>query len=110
MVRPQRGVWAALSVSRLEIRRNRPVHRAAVGARGKRLRAQDQAALLSLGRARRGALDLYGAARAPAAAAGMGICDGQTRAALRVQALAGIQLAASDGGRHRFKPRVLATP
>ena len=63
--------------------------------------------VLSAGRARRRAVDLYGAARAPAAAAGMGIRDGAGRAALRLEAAAGMQLAAGDGRRHRFQPRLL---
>ena len=73
VVRPQRGVRPALPLSRLEVRRDRPVHRGALRARGERLRQEDQAEVLSAGRARRRAVDLYGAARDAAAAAGMGI-------------------------------------
>ena len=75
LVRPQRGMRAALPVSRLEVRRHRAVHRRAVGAGGVRLREEDQAQVLSAGRARRRALDLHGPARAAAAAARMGIRD-----------------------------------
>ena len=44
VVRPQRGVRPALPLSRLEIRRDRPVRRGPVRAERKRLRQQDQAA------------------------------------------------------------------
>ena len=44
---------------------------------------------------------------AQAAAAGMGIRHGAAGAALRLQAPAGEQLAAGDGRRHRFEPRLL---
>ena len=73
LVRPQRGGRAALPLSRLEIRRHRPVHRRAVGAARVRLLPEDQAEILSAGEARPGAVDLYGPAREAAAAAGMGI-------------------------------------
>ena len=43
-----------------------------------------------------------------AAAAGAGMDRGQARAALRLQAAAGMQLPAGDGRRHRFQPRVVA--
>ena len=44
VVRPQRGVRPALPLSRLEVRRDRPVRRGALRARGERLRQEDQAA------------------------------------------------------------------
>ena len=64
VVRPQRGMRAALPLPRLEVRCAGPVPRGAVGAGRERLRAQDQAQVLSAGRARRRAVDLHGAARA----------------------------------------------
>ena len=45
-----------------------------------------------------------------AAAAGMGVRHGAGRAALRLQAAAGMQLAAGDGRRHRFEPRLVPAP
>ena len=56
---------------------------------------------------RRGAVGLYGAARKEAAAAGMGIRHGAAGADLRLQAAAGMQLAAGHGRRHRFEPRLV---
>ena len=107
VVRPQRGVRAALPLSRLEVRRHRPVRRGAVGAGGERLCQADQAEILSAGRARRRAVDLSRPARAPARFARMGIRAGTGRAALRVEAHPGMQLAAGHGGRHRFQPRLV---
>src|SRR4051794_1192842 len=51
---------------------NRPMRRGPLRAGGERLRPENQAAVLSPGRAWRGAVALYGAAPAAAAAAGMG--------------------------------------
>ena len=68
---------------------------------------EDQAEVLSAGEARPGAVDLHGPAREAAAAAGVGIRHGAARAALRLQAPPGMQLAAGDGGRHRFEPRLV---
>src|SRR5262245_7197997 len=62
LVRPQRGARPALLLSRLEIRRDRPVHRRSVGAARERLLPEDQAQVLSVGEARAGAVDLYGSA------------------------------------------------
>ena len=50
VVRAQRGRRPALPLSRLEIRRDRPVHRRAVRAGGERLLPEDQAEVLSAGR------------------------------------------------------------
>src|SRR5215471_13028304 len=61
LVRPQRGGGPALPLSRLEIRRDRPVHGGPVGAGRERLLPQDQAEILSAGEAWPGAVDLYGA-------------------------------------------------
>src|SRR5579862_2672414 len=97
----------ALPVSRLEVRRERAMPRSAVGAGGKRLRQEDQAAILSAGRARRRAVDLYGAAGTAAALAGMGVRAGAERTALRLETFPGMQLAAGHGGRHRLQPRLV---
>ena len=71
-------------------------------------RAADQAALLSAGRARRRAVDLHGSAGTSASAAGIRVRDGAAGADLHIEAAAILQLAAGDGGRHRFQPRVVA--
>ena len=107
VVRPQRAQRAALPLSRLEIRPHRPVHRGAVRAVRERLLPEDQAEVLSAGRARRRAVDLHGPAREAAAAAGVGIRHGAGEPQLHVEAAAGVQLAAGDGGRHRFQPRLV---
>src|SRR5262249_8503304 len=110
LVRPQRGAWPALLLSRLEIRRDRPVHRRPLRAARERLLPEDQAQVLPVGEARAGAVDLYGPARQAAAAAGMGIRDGAGRSDLHLQAPAGMQLAASHGGWDRFEPCLLPAP
>src|ERR1700682_1464603 len=51
-----------------------------------------------------------GPADKPPAAAGMGIRHGAAGADFRLQAAAGIQLAASHGRRHRFEPRLVPAP
>src|ERR1043165_3574643 len=71
VVRAERAQWAALPLPRLEIRPHRPVHRGAVGAVGKRLLPQDQAEVLSVDRARRDSVGLYGAAGTAAAVPGV---------------------------------------
>ena len=53
----------ALLLSRLEIRRDRPVHRRSFRAARERLLPEDQAEVLPAGAARPGAVDLYGATR-----------------------------------------------
>ena len=75
-----------------------------------RLLREDQAHVLSAGEARPGAVDLYGTAGAAAAAAGVGVRHGTGRAMLHLQAAAGIELAAGDGRRHRFQPRLVPAP
>src|SRR5262249_24089613 len=85
LVRPQRGVWPALLLSRLEIRRDRPVHRRSLRAARERLLPEDQAQVLPVGEARAGAVDLYGPARKAAAAAGTGIRAGAGRSDLPLQ-------------------------
>ena len=42
--------------------------------------------------------------------AGVGVCLGPTRAALHLEADAGMQLAAGHGGWHRFEPRFFPAP
>ena len=103
VVRAQRGERAALPLSRLEIRRDRPMHRGALGAGGERLLPEDQAQVLSVRRAGRRDLGLHGPARIEAAAAGFRMGEGAACAPLRLQAHAGVQLSAGDGGRHRFR-------
>ena len=61
----------------------------AVGAGGERLPPENQAEVLSADRARRRAVDLYGAAGAPAAAAGIRVRHRPAGADLHLQALAG---------------------
>src|SRR5712692_5517251 len=85
LVRPQRGIRAALLLSRLEIRRDRPVRRCSLRAEGERLLPEDQAQVLSAGEARPGAVDLYGTARQAAAPAGVGIRHRCRRADLHLQ-------------------------
>ena len=63
VVRPQRGVRPALPLSRLEVRRDRPVRRGALRAGRVRLRQEDQAEVLSADREGRRAVDLHGPAR-----------------------------------------------
>src|SRR5436190_23188220 len=97
VVRAQRGARPALLLSRLEIRRDRPVHRRPLRAARERLLPEEQAQVIPVGEARAGAVDLYGSAGEATAAAGMGIRDGAGRSDLHLQAPAGTQLAASDG-------------
>src|SRR4051794_2730948 len=93
--RSQRGGRAALPLSWLEIRLDRPVHRGAVGTAGVGLLPENQAQVLSVGEARRRAVDLYGAAGKAATTAGMGILHCAAGADLHLQAAAGVQLAPS---------------
>ena len=108
VVRRERGLRHPLPLPRLEIRHHRAMRRSAVGAGGVGLPQEHQAEGLSLHREGRHRLDLYGAAGLAAAAAGAGMDRRQARAALRLQAPAGMQLPAGHGRRHRFQPRVLA--
>src|SRR3954453_5155981 len=64
LVRPQRRARAALSLSRLEIRRDRAMHRGAFGGKRERFLPEDQVEKLSAGKARPRAVDLYGPAGA----------------------------------------------
>src|SRR5436190_8050596 len=110
MVWPQRGKRSALSLPWLEIRSHRPVYRGPLGTGGEWLLQEDQAQILSPDRTRRLAVDLHGAAGKPALRAGVGVCLGPTRTALRLEADAGMQLAAGHGGWHRFEPRFFPAP
>src|SRR6185437_7130631 len=98
---------AALPLSRLEIRRDRAVRRSSLGARRDRHAQPDQAEILSLHRARRDHLDLYGAAGIEAGAAGIRMGAGAARATLHLETPAGMQLPASGRRRYRFEPRLL---
>ena len=108
VVRPQRGVRAALPVPRLEIRRDRPMRGNPIRTGAEWFPRDDQAALVSAGRAGRRAVDLHGTAGAPAGAAGIRVRHGAAGADLHVEAAAILQLAAGDGRRHRFQPCVVA--
>ena len=106
----QRGQRPALPLSRLEIRRDRAMHRRAVGADRVGLLRQDQAQVLRVRRARRRDLGLYGSGRTEAAAAGFRVVQRAACIALHFQAHAGMQLAAGDGRRHRLRARVVPAP
>src|SRR5262245_60727434 len=98
----------ALSLPWLEIRRDRAVRRSTLGAGRKRLPKEHQAEILSLYREGRNRVGLYGAARHAATATRAGVDGGRTIAAVCLQASAGMQLSAGDGGRYRFEPCVVA--
>src|SRR6185437_17061320 len=100
----------ALPLSRLEIRRDRTVHGAAVRTGLDRVPRDDPVAILSAGRTRRRALDLYGAAGTLPGSAGIRIRAGAIGAAVCVQAPAGMQLAAGFGRWHRLESCFLAAP
>ena len=107
VVRPQRGIRAALPVPRLEVRHHGPGHRGPVRAREQQLLRARQADVLPAGQDRRRALDVHGRPRKAAAAARVRVRAGPARADLHLQALAGMQLAAGLRGRHRLQPRVV---
>ena len=72
---------------------------------------QDQAEVLSAGRARRRAVDLHGPARDSSRRCRNGNSPWcRPSSSFIVQAPAGMQLAAGDGRRHRFQPRVVPAP
>ena len=108
VVRRERRLRHPLPLPRLEIRHHRAMHRSAVGAGGVGLPQEHQIEILPVHREGRHRLGLYGAAGIAAAAAGAGMDRRRARAALRLQAPAGMQLPAGDGRRHRFQPRLLA--
>src|SRR5690349_19855429 len=97
----------SMPVSRLEVRREWPVPRSAFRAGRERLCPKDQVEILHTRRARRRVVDLFGSARTAASAAGMGVRDGAAVAAFRLEADSGVQLAAGNGGWHRFQPRLI---
>src|SRR4029077_2255725 len=96
MVRPQRGERPALPVSRLEIRRHRPVRRSPLGAGRERLLQAHQAEVLSAGRARWNPLDLHGRPTEAAVAARVRGGTGTAGTTLRREAAAGMQLVAGS--------------
>ena len=109
VVRPQRGLRPALPLPRLEVRRDRPMRRPAVGGRRSTgCREPHQAEEPTLHRAGR---------RRSGPTWGRRSCSPRrrrsngrwSRPAQRFvsQATAGVQLPAGDGRRHRFQPRLL---
>ena len=97
----QRGLRAALRLSRLEVRRDRRGRRHA--GRAGALAAQGARAHqgLSLSRARRRRVDLHGARKGAAAAAEPRVQSGAGGARLHLRTRAGVQLAAGARGRDR---------
>ena len=104
LLRPQRGVRPALRLPWLEIRCRRQLRRPADLAAGIRLQGHDQAARLPDARMGRHDLGLYGPARDDARAAAARDGAGAGGATLRLQEMAGLQLGAEPGGRHRYRP------
>ena len=108
LLRPQRGVRAALRVPRLEVRRERPLRRHAERAGGEQLQGQGAGARLSLPRRQRRDLDLHGPARDAAALPGLRDQHAAGRAGLpAAHDAGGVQLGAGARGRHRFLPHRL---
>ena len=111
VVRPQRGVGPALLLSRLEIRRDRPVHRGAVGAGGKRLLpARSSSSPIRWSSAAGCCGPTWGRPDKQPPLPEWEFATGAGGAELHVEALAGVQLAAGAGRRHRFEPRVVPAP
>src|ERR1700736_1743883 len=73
LVRSKRGIRAALSIPRLEIRRNGTVRRRPVRARRGRLLQKDKVEIVSAGPNRRCVVDLHGKPGTPTAASRMGV-------------------------------------
>src|SRR5947207_9505317 len=90
LVRAQRGRRSALPVSRLEVRRDRPVYGSPFGARGERLLPEDQAQILSACEDRARFVDPYGRAGETAATAGIRVRSCPARALLHFEARAGV--------------------
>ena len=103
VVRAQRGIRAALRLSRLEIRRRRQLRRADERARA--VLQQGPADRLSDGRDGRRDLGLYGAARQDAGAAGLRMDAGAGNPPPCLQGVGGVQLAAGARRRHRHLAR-----
>jgi hypothetical protein len=110
LVRAQRGERAALPLSRLEIRCCRPMRRSSLRARGERFLQKDQAQVLSMHRIGRCHLGLHGAAAFATALACFRMDAGPAFPPFHFQAHAGMQSSASDGRRHRLRPRVVPAP
>jgi len=110
LVRPERRLRPALPLSRLEVRRHRPVRRYAVGAGAVELREEGEAAVVSARRARRPPVDLHGPARDAAAAPGVGVRHGARVPVVLVEAAPGVQLAAGARRGHRLEPRLVPAP
>src|SRR4029077_13053963 len=109
LVWTKRRMWPPLSLPWLEIRRDRPMRRSSVGGGRKGLPQERQVEILPLYREGRIYLGLQGPPGHAAAPAGPGMDQCRAAAALRLQAVAGVQLPSGDGRRHRFQPRVMAT-
>src|SRR5882762_2690675 len=107
LVRPQRGRRPSLLLPWLEVRHHWAVRRDPVGTEQSEALPAREAEGLSAPRTWRGALDLHGTAGAEAAAPRARVGDGAGRPSLRLQALAGVQLAAGDGRRDRLEPRLV---
>ena len=104
-VRTQRGLWLALRLSRLEIRR----HRRGGGYPGRAgqepVEGKGQDYRLPVPGTQRRGLDLHGPAdRRSAGAAESGMESGSGRKRPSFDANPGMQLAAGAGGRNRFRP------
>src|SRR6266571_748000 len=110
VVRPQRGGRDSLSVSRMEVRRDRPVHRSSLGAGGIRHAEKHQAELISSHRARRSDLGLPRSGRQEAAGARLRLDARAARESPYLQAAPGVQLPAGDGRRPGFDPFGFSAP
>jgi len=98
----QRGGRPPLCVSRLEIRRHRPVHRRALGAFRERLLPAHQADGLSAGGAGRSVVTYMGPADMQPPLPQFEFSLVPPAQTYTSKQPAGMQLAAGDGGRHRF--------
>ena len=108
LLRPQRGMRAPLLVSRLEVRRHRPLRGHAERAGGEHLQGQGPRPRLSVPRRERRDLDLHGAARDGAAVPGLRDQHAAGRPGLpAAHDAGGVQLGAGARGRHRLLPHRL---
>ena len=103
LLRPQRGVRAALRLPRLEVRYRRQLRRSADLAAGVFLQGHDQAARLSDARMGRHDLGLHGPQGAHARAAADRTRPRARVEPLRLQEMAGLQLGAEPRRRHRHR-------
>src|SRR5436309_2062544 len=99
-----------LSLSWMEVRCDRSVHRGSFRAGRIGISKESQTCELPAGRAGRNSLDLYGTAGMPATNAGMGIRYRSSNTVDVDEASARKQLASGARGGHRFQPRFLAAP